>query len=123
MMALVGLSGIVINDSIILVSRIDERIAEGEEMEQAIVAGTQDRLRAVILTSATTMGGLTPLLFERSLQAQFLIPMAVTLVFGLMVTTLLVLFVVPALIRVQGDFGRMFGRRRAAGNLPAVAGD
>ncbi len=110
MMSLVGLSGIVINDSIILVSRIDERIAEGEENESAIVGGTLDRLRAVILTSATTMGGLTPLLFERSLQAQFLIPMAITLVFGLMVTTLLVLFVVPALIRVQDDFGRLFGR-------------
>ncbi|MEX2616551.1 MAG: efflux RND transporter permease subunit [Alphaproteobacteria bacterium] len=113
MMALVGLSGIVINDSIILVSRIDERIADGDDMEHAIVAGTRDRLRAVILTSATTMGGLTPLLFERSLQAQFLIPMAVTLVFGLMVTTLLVLFVVPALIRVQGDFGRLYARFRS----------
>jgi len=113
MMALVGLSGIVINDSIILVSRIDERIARGEDLNDAIVDGTRDRLRAVILTSATTMGGLTPLLFERSLQAQFLIPMAVTLVFGLMVTTLLVLFVVPALVRVQGDFGLLFAKRAA----------
>jgi multidrug efflux pump subunit AcrB len=108
-MALIGLSGIVINDSIILVSRIDERIRDGETIEDAIVGGTRDRLRAVILTSATTMGGLTPLLFERSLQAQFLIPMAVTMVFGLMVTTLLVLFVVPALIRAQSDIGRIFG--------------
>ncbi len=68
----------------------------------------------MILTSATTMGGLTPLLFERSLQAQFLIPMAVTMVFGLMITTLLVLFVVPALIRVQTDIGRIFGFAKAA---------
>lgn len=108
-MALIGLSGIVINDSIILVSRIDERVGDGDTIEDAIVGGAQDRLRAVILTSATTMGGLTPLLFERSLQAQFLIPMAVTMVFGLMVTTLLVLFVVPALIRAQSDIGRIFG--------------
>jgi multidrug efflux pump subunit AcrB len=115
MVALVGLSGIVVNDSIILVSTIDERIAGGEEIARAIVNGARDRLRAVILTSMTTIGGLTPLLFETSLQAQFLIPMAVTLVFGLMGTTLLVLFVVPALIGVQADFGRRWG-------VPAPAG-
>ena len=57
-----------------------------------------------------TMGGLTPLLFERSLQAQFLIPMAVTLVFGLMITTFLVLLVVPALIGVQQDAAIFFRR-------------
>ncbi len=108
--ALVGLSGIVINDSIILVTTIDERLGRGEGPIAAIVDGTRDRLRAVILTSATTIGGLTPLLFETSLQAQFLIPMALTIVFGLMATTLLVLFVVPALIAVQRDFARMFGR-------------
>lgn len=111
-MALVGLSGIVINDSIILVSTIDERLARGELIENGIVDGTRDRLRAVILTSATTMGGLTPLMFERSLQAQFLIPMAITMVFGLMVTTFLVLLVVPALIRIQHDFGTLFARLR-----------
>lgn len=111
-MALVGLSGIVINDSIILVSTIDERLARGEPIENGIVDGTRDRLRAVILTSATTMGGLTPLMFERSLQAQFLIPMAITMVFGLMVTTFLVLLVVPALIHIQHDFGTLFARLR-----------
>ena len=118
-MALIGLSGIVINDSIILVSRIDERVRDGDTIEDAIVGGAQDRLRAVILTSATTMGGLTPLLFERSLQAQFLIPMAVTMVFGLMVTTLLVLFVVPALIRTQSDIGRIFGFAKASSSQVA----
>ena len=122
-MALIGLSGIVINDSIILVSRIDERVSGGEPLEDAIVGGAQDRLRAVILTSATTMGGLTPLLFERSLQAQFLIPMAVTLVFGLMITTLLVLFVVPALLRAQGDLARIFGFAAAPAPSPSQADD
>ena len=121
MMALVGLSGIVINDSIILVSTIDERLDRGEPMDDAIVDGTRDRLRAVILTSATTIGGLTPLLFERSLQAQFLIPMAITLVFGLMVTTFLVLLVVPALIRVQHDFAILFRRMRGDSAVPAAA--
>lgn len=115
LMALIGLSGIVVNDSIILVSTIDERIRDGASTHDAIVNGACDRLRAVILTSATTMGGLTPLLFERSLQAQFLIPMAVTLVFGLMITTFLVLLVVPALIGVQHDAATFFRRGGATG--------
>lgn len=110
LIALVGLSGIVVNDSIILVTTIDDRVREGEALESAIVNGTRDRLRAVILTSATTIGGLTPLMFERSLQAQFLIPMAVTIVFGLMVTTFLVLIVVPALLAIKGDVSRWFAR-------------
>ncbi|WP_135081878.1 efflux RND transporter permease subunit [Terasakiella sp. SH-1] len=103
LVALVGLSGIVINDSIILVSTVKEHLDMGEEALTAIARGTIERLRAVILTSATTIGGLTPLMFETSLQAQFLIPMAITLVFGLMVATLLVLVVVPALLAVLID--------------------
>ncbi len=118
MIAIIGLSGIVVNDSIILVSTIKERHERGEPARQAIIDGATDRLRAVFLTSATTIGGLTPLLFETSLQAQFLIPMALTIVFGLMVTTFLVLLVVPALLAVQGGFAalraRLCGRPAAA---------
>ena len=99
-----------VNDSIILVSTIDERIGAGERLLDAIVNGSADRLRAVILTSATTIGGLLPLMFERSFQAQFLIPMALTITFGLMVTTVLVLVVVPALIAVQSDIARVLSR-------------
>ena len=110
LIALIGLSGIVVNDSIILVSTIDERLAGGEERRTAIINGACDRLRAVILTSATTIGGLLPLMFERSLQAQFLIPMALTMIFGLMFTTLLVLFVIPALISIQEDAGALVSR-------------
>jgi multidrug efflux pump subunit AcrB len=112
MIAMVGLAGIVVNDSIILVTTIDERIRGGEHFREAVVNGTCDRLRAVILTSLTTIGGLAPLLFETSLQAQFLIPMAVTLVFGLMATTVLVLLLIPSLIAVQGDVGYRVRRRR-----------
>ena len=114
LIALVGLAGIVVNDSIILVSTIDERIAAGEHLLDAIVNGSGDRLRAVILTSATTIGGLLPLMFERSFQAQFLIPMALTITFGLMVTTILVLVVVPALIAVQSDIASVFARLTGA---------
>ena len=108
LIALIGLSGIVVNDSIILVTSIDGRLRAGEALMEAIVAGSQDRLRAVILTSATTIGGLTPLMFETSLQAQFLLPMAITITFGLAAATLLVLIVVPALIAIQGDIRKIF---------------
>ena len=104
--AILGLAGIVINDSIVLVTTIDER-QKSESLESATVNGACDRLRAVVLTSATTIGGLSPLLFETSVQAQFLIPMALTIVFGLVVTTFVVLFLVPALIVVQGDVGNL----------------
>ncbi|HEX9647901.1 MAG TPA: efflux RND transporter permease subunit [Alphaproteobacteria bacterium] len=112
LIGLLGLSGIVVNDSIILVSTIDERLGNGEPVHGAIVQGACDRLRAVILTSLTTIGGLTPLLFETSLQAQFLKPMALTLVFGLLATTILVLIVVPALVAIQDDLS--LRRRRSA---------
>ena len=74
LITLLGLSGILVNDSIVLVTAIDRRRAEGMAPDAAIVDGTCTRLRAVFLTSATTIGGLTPLLFETSFQAQFLIP-------------------------------------------------
>ncbi len=120
MVALIGLSGIVVNNSIILVSVIDERLARGEALYEAIVGGARDRLRAVILTSATTIGGLTPLMFETDLQAQFLIPMALTIVFGLLVATLMVLIVVPALMAIQADFGRVLrGSGSSGGVQPA----
>lgn len=122
LIALVGLAGIVVNDSIILVITIDERIRGGEHFMNAVINGTCDRLRAVILTSLTTIGGLTPLLFERSFQAQFLVPMAITLVFGLMVTTFLVLLVIPSMIAIQGDMGQWRRRRReAATGIPTPA--
>ncbi|MEM7291612.1 MAG: efflux RND transporter permease subunit, partial [Pseudomonadota bacterium] len=113
---LLGLAGILVNDSIILVSRLDERLDNGEDLEQAAVGASRDRLRAVLLTSLTTIGGLIPLMFEKSLQAQFLLPMAITIVFGLALATLLVLFVVPAFIGIGDDirwfFSAIFGERR-----------
>ena len=108
--AILGLSGIVINDSIVLVTTIDERL-RNESRIDALENGSCDRLRAVLLTSATTIGGLMPLLFETSLQAQFLIPMALTLVFGLALSTFVVLLLVPALIMIQGDVGDAVARR------------
>ncbi len=93
-----GLSGIVINDSIILATFYRDLREQGQPIKQAIVDASCLRLRAVLLTSLTTIAGLTPLLFETSLQAQFLIPMAVTISFGLAYATVLILFVMPALL-------------------------
>ncbi len=123
MIGLLGLSGILVNDSIVLVSRIRERILSGESLEEASIGGARDRLRAVLLTSLTTIGGLLPLIFETSRQAQFLIPMALTLVFGLATATVLVLVLVPSLIGIGGDVARIFGqsRRGAMSGSPAPA--
>ncbi len=102
--ALLGLTGILVNDSIIMVSRLLERIKdEGENWFDAAVGASRDRLRAVLLTSLTTIGGLVPLMFEKSVQAQFILPMAVTIIFGLGLATLLVLFLVPAFVGVGHD--------------------
>jgi multidrug efflux pump subunit AcrB len=107
-----GLSGIVINDSIILVKFYQEQLDQGVASRDALVEAACQRLRAVLLTSLTTIAGLTPLLFEKSVQAQFLIPMATSIAFGLGFATLLVLLVIPALLSIHdsahGRLGRLF---------------
>ncbi|KZM49656.1 efflux RND transporter permease subunit [Labrenzia sp. OB1] len=108
----IGMAGIIINDSIVLVTTIDE-YAKDHPFREALVNGVCDRLRAVVLTTATTVFGLAPLLFETSRQAQFLLPTVVTLAYGLGVGLLLVVLLTPALLAVQSDFGRSItsGRR------------
>ncbi len=100
MFGLFGLSGIVVNDSIILVVFFKQLREQGMSVDEAIVEAGCQRLRAVLLTSLTTIAGLMPLLFETSLQAQFLIPMAVSISFGLAFSTFLVLLLVPSLLKV-----------------------
>ena len=95
-----GLSGIVINDSIVLVTFYKQLRQKGLAVKEAIVEAACQRLRAVLLTSLTTIAGLTPILFETSLQAQFLIPMATAIVFGLAYGTVLILLFVPATLTV-----------------------
>lgn len=113
MVGLLGLSGIVVNDSIILVRAVQDRLVAGEALVEALAGGARDRLRAVILTSVTTIFGLLPLLFETSLQAQFLKPMAVSIVFGLMGATFIVLILVPTLLAIRGDIGVLFRSKQA----------
>ena len=101
---LLGMTGIIINDSIVLVRTIDE-YAETRGLIPAIIDGVTDRLRAVLLTTLTTVLGLMPLLYEGSSQAEFLKPTVITLIYGLGFGMLLVLFIVPSLMAMQGDVG------------------
>ena len=105
MLGFVSLAGIVVNDSILLVEFVKRRVAEGLSVHDAAAKASHDRFRAVLLTSLTTIAGMTPLLFETSLQAQVLIPLATSIVFGIASATLLVLFVVPCFYTVLEDFG------------------
>ena len=100
---IVALSGIVVNDSLILIDFINAKIRAGQKTFDAVVEAGQNRFRPVLLTSVTTVAGLFPLLLETSFQAQFLIPMAVSISYGLMAATVLTLVFVPALYVVVED--------------------
>jgi len=108
LLGFVSLAGIVVNDSIILVLFIKKKLAEGADVFTAATQASRARFRAVLLTSITTIAGMLPLLFETSLQAQIIQPLAISIAFGLMATTVLVLFVVPGIYVVLDDFGINF---------------
>ena len=116
---LLGMTGIIINDSIVLVTTIDEH-AETRGLIPSIIDGAADRLRPVFLTTATTVLGMAPLLYETSSQAQFLKPTVITLVYGLGFGMLLVLIVVPALIAVQHDISRQIAALRRGLRAPVA---
>lgn len=106
--AILGLSGVIINDTIVLVQIVRSRRAEGLDLAEAVVAGATSRFRPVLLTTLTTIGGLVSLLFEGSLQAQLVQPLAVTLIFGLALAPFLILSFVPAVIAIGTDIrGRL----------------
>ena len=104
-MGAASLAGIVVNDSILLVAFLKLRVREGHSVPEAAKMASRERFRAILLTSLTTIAGLTPLLLEKSLQAQILTPLATSIVFGLLASTVLVLLVVPAIFCVFNDFG------------------
>ena len=108
---MIGMSGIIINDSIVLVTTIDE-YSERRGLVPGIVDACCDRFRPVLLTTLTTVLGLAPLLFEESAAAQFLKPTIITLSFGLGFGMFLVLLIVPSMVMMQKDFGRLFASLR-----------
>jgi multidrug efflux pump subunit AcrB len=93
---MVALSGVVVNDSLILVVAINEFREDGMELWPAVQAGAVRRFRAILLTSLTTFFGLVPMIAETSMQARFLIPMAISLGFGVLFATFITLLIVPA---------------------------
>ena len=90
-------SGVVVNDNLVLLDRINQLRAQGESVYDSVVQAGRDRFRAIILTSVTTFVGLVPILFETSTQAQFLVPMVISLAFGVLLATTVTLILVPSL--------------------------
>ncbi len=107
MFGLVALSGVVVNDSLVLLDFVNREVRRGTPIEEAVSIGGRARFRAIMLTTITTVAGLLPILVERSFQAQFLIPMAISISFGLMGATFLVLLLVPSLYMLLYDVRRI----------------
>ncbi len=106
---IVALSGVVVNDSLLLIDRINQSRKNGEEMHEAILLAGQRRFRPILLTSLTTFFGLAPMILETSTQAQFLIPMAISLAFGIMFATGITLLLIPTIYYVLEDFRNLAG--------------
>jgi multidrug efflux pump subunit AcrB len=104
MFGLVALSGIIVNDSIVMIDFINRRIRSGEPFFETLIIVGQNRFRPIVLTSITTIGGLLPIVLETSFQAQMIVPMALSLVGGVAFTLILVLYLVPVLYSFYGDF-------------------
>ena len=105
---LVALTGIVVNDSLVLIDFVNTRVRSGMSEYEASIQGAKLRLRPILLTTLTTVAGLTPLMFETSFQAKFMIPMAVTLTWGLTFATVLTLVILPSLNMIFFDARRVF---------------
>jgi multidrug efflux pump subunit AcrB len=124
----VALTGVVVNDSLIMIDFINRARRDGLPIREAVLQAGARRFRPIILTSVTTFAGLTPLLLEKSLQARFLIPMAISLGFGVIFATGITLILVPASYTLLDDLKRKLGLRpkeekseetRAGETLPA----
>jgi len=117
MFGLVAVTGVVVNDSIVLVDYINHRRREGSPLREALQEAGVRRFRPIWLTSLTTFAGLTPLLLARSVQAKFMVPMAVSLAFGVVGATFITLAIVPAGYLILEDIKhlllRWFGRAPA----------
>lgn len=105
-----ALAGVVVNDSLVMVDFINQKIRAGEDLIESVVGSGTRRFRPIFLTSATTFAGLVPILFDRSLQAQFLIPMAASLAFGILFATAITLFLIPAAYVAAEEIRGIVGR-------------
>ena len=108
LMGLVALSGVVVNDSLVMVYTANENRKRDETPKRAIVGACLRRFRPILLTSLTTFFGLAPMMFETSTQARFLIPMAISLGFGILFATFIILFIVPSVYMIMEDLVDVF---------------
>jgi multidrug efflux pump subunit AcrB len=111
---IIALSGVVVNDSLIMVDFVNRARREGYSMVEAAMNAGSQRFRAIVLTSLTTFMGLLPIIFERSLQAQIVIPMAISLAFGILFATVITLLLVPSLYLILDDIKAFFSKEYAA---------
>jgi multidrug efflux pump subunit AcrB len=114
----VALTGVIINDAIVFYSKYDGLIVEGWKVQDAVKEAGKIRLRPIILTSLTTTIGLFPMMFEKSMQAQFLVPMAISLAYGVFLGTIFILIFFPVLIMLLND-ARVYARYFWTGNRPS----
>ncbi|MEM9023517.1 MAG: efflux RND transporter permease subunit, partial [Bacteroidota bacterium] len=103
-LGLIALIGIIINDSLVLIGALNVLLKEGKSFMEAVYEASVSRFRPILLTSITTIAGLAPLILEKGFQAQFLVPMAITIAYGLLVGTLLLLIVLPVLLVMANRF-------------------
>jgi multidrug efflux pump subunit AcrB len=116
---IIALTGVVVNDSLIMVDFVNRARREGHSMMQAAMQAGSQRFRAIILTSLTTFMGLAPIVFfEKSLQAQIVIPMAISLAFGILFATVITLILVPCLYMILGDIKGLFRSKPSDQNSP-----
>jgi multidrug efflux pump subunit AcrB len=116
---ILALSGVVVNDSLLLVSRFNDLRNETMHVKKAISLACRSRLRAVLLTSFTTFAGLIPILWETSRQAQMLIPAAVSLAYGIMFATVITLILIPVLLMIKEDIHALMQRVKTKPKDPA----
>lgn len=109
---MLALSGVVVNDALVMISFANDRRAHHDNAHDAVVAAGIQRFRPIMLTTLTTFGGLAPMIFETSRQARFLIPMAISLGYGLLFATCITLVLVPSLYMIVEDIKAMVGRNR-----------
>ena len=124
MFGIVALSGVVVNDSLILIDFANKRIRDrGMSVHDAVLDAAIQRFRPILLTTATTFGGLTPMMFERAIQARFMVPMAISLGYGILFATVITLVLVPCLYMVVEDLGNLHGDvMRGWGKLTGTGG-
>ena len=113
---IVALSGVVINDSLLLIDQVNRNRREGKPLSESVIDSGMRRFRPILLTSLTTFFGLMPMIFETSVQAQFLIPMAISLGFGILFATGIILLLVPTLYMILEDFRKLVGLKEMAVN-------